>query len=47
MVSIVVVPDMFGQVEPDVYRTKQIYPHNFEFLKRLKLRTQVLWGFYF
>lgn len=34
-------PEMFAQVEPDVYRTKQIYPHNFEFLKRLKLRTLV------
>lgn len=34
-------PETFAQVEPGVFRTKQIYPHNFEFLKRLKLRTLV------
>ena len=34
-------PEMFGIVEPDVYRTKQIYPHNFEFVKRLGLKTLV------
>lgn len=34
-------PELFAIVEPNVYRTKQIYPHNFSFIKQLKLKTLV------
>jgi hypothetical protein len=34
-------PELFAIVEPNVFRTKQIYPHNFSFIKLLNLKTLV------
>jgi tyrosine-protein phosphatase SIW14 len=39
--AILTPPEAFAQVEPDLYRAKQILPPHFEYLKRLKLRTLV------